>query len=145
METITINFDLYESKNCQVIEQPEESSGTIIKFVYSVESNINDILVFREKNNPLTIQINLLNDDGEKPFNYFFEENVVFEYIENNMLEGNEENFEPSTWNNELFESIINERLNSYSSDEEDDDDSPLTIEDIEKFLREDLHRKKNN
>ncbi len=136
MESITINFDLYILENCQVIEQPEELSGTRIKFVYSVESNTNDILVFKEKNNPLHIRINLLNDDGEKPFNYFLKENVTFEYLE--------ENFEAPNWNNELFESIINERLDSYSSDEEDDD-SPLTIEDIEKFLREDIFRKKFN
>lgn len=136
METITINFDLYMLENCQVIEQPEELSGTIIKFVYSVESNTNDILVFKEKNNPLHIRIYLLNDDGEKPFNYFLKENVTFEYLE--------ENFENPNWNNELFESIINERLDSYSSDEEDDD-SPLTIEDIEKFLRDDILRTKFN
>ncbi len=136
METITINFDLYMLENCQVLEQPEELSGTIIKFVYSVESNTNDILVFKEKNNPLHIRIYLLNDDGEKPFNYFLKENVTFEYLE--------ENFENPNWNNELFESIINERLDSYSSDEEDDD-SPLTIEDIEKFLRDDILRRKFN
>ncbi len=136
METITINFDLYMLENCQVLEQPEELSGTIIKFVYSVESNTNDILVFKEKNNPLHIRIYLLNDDGEKPFNYFLKENVTFEYLE--------ENFENPNWNNELFESIINERLDSYSSDEEDDD-SPLTIEDIEKFLRDDVLRRKFN
>ena len=126
METITINFDLYKIENCQVLDIPDKS-GTRIRFVHSVESNENDILVFKEKDIPTQIQINLLNSDGEKPFNYFLNKNVDFTFLERS------ENDSLPDWDNEMLAYIISMPEDHYDSNNEDD--SSVIFKHFEKVI----------